>query len=79
MDSKLFDQYAEACNFPGVLDVSLFINPSQPPVAAKGRITWADAQGRAGIRFLSLEATSKHHLERWLAEKLQQEGWSRMS
>jgi DNA-binding NtrC family response regulator len=69
----------EPFKFPGVLDVSLFIHESQPPVTAKGRITWADAQGRAGIRFLSLEAASKHHLERWLAEKLQQEGWSRMS
>ena len=64
--------------FVGILDLAAHITEGQPAIVGKGKITWADAQGRAGVRFVSLEPSSQIRLEQWLAAKLDAEGWSKV-
>jgi hypothetical protein len=39
-------------------------------VDTKAELAWADASGRAGIKFTSMPATSRDHLERWLTVQI---------
>jgi DNA-binding response OmpR family regulator len=39
-------------------------------VETKAELAWADASGRAGIRFTTMPALSRDHLERWLTVQI---------
>jgi len=39
----------------------------------KGQVAWADGTGHAGIRFIEVPQSSQYQLERWLAERMQDE------
>jgi CheY-like chemotaxis protein len=39
-------------------------------IQAIGEITWADSEGRVGIRFLSVEPQIKTEIQRWVADSL---------
>lgn len=64
-------------NFPGVVDVEFSFAESGPKIALKGRITWADPQGNAGIRFVSVSRPLQKLIDNWITENKTQEGWSK--
>jgi DNA-binding NarL/FixJ family response regulator len=39
----------------------------------KGQIAWADATGRAGIRFVEVPQSSQYQLDNWLTERMKKE------
>ena len=39
----------------------------------RGEVAWADGLGRAGLRFLDVPQSSKHQLETWLSERINEE------
>jgi hypothetical protein len=64
-------------NFPGVVDVEFSFVESGPKITLKGRITWADPQGSAGIRFVSVPRQLQKLIDNWITENKTQEGWSK--
>jgi DNA-binding NtrC family response regulator len=62
--------------FVGPLEVSFNLPDMDRPVEAKGRMTWADAQGRAGVKFVSMATETQQRLDNWLTAKREQEGWA---
>jgi hypothetical protein len=56
---------------PPVQNVQLrFVLPGTSHlVEATGKVIWADDDGRAGMFFSGLTATSRHHLKHWLAKR----------
>ncbi len=68
---------AEPFRLTGPLDLALSL-PGQPePIRLKGKMTWADVTGRAGIQFQEVEVSSERRLNQWLATRLHEEGWDR--
>jgi two-component system, NtrC family, response regulator AtoC len=45
-------------------------------IVAQGRMVWADAHGKAGIRFTDLPSHCRDALNQWLLEIERQEGWT---
>ncbi len=43
---------------------------------ADGQVVWFEQEGKAGVRFTSLNAESQRHLESWVNRKIEEEGWS---
>jgi DNA-binding response OmpR family regulator len=39
----------------------------------RGNITWADATGKAGIRFIEVPQSSQYQLEKWLTDRIHSE------
>jgi c-di-GMP-binding flagellar brake protein YcgR len=39
----------------------------------RGNITWADASGKAGIRFVEVPQSSQYQLEKWLTDRIKSE------
>ncbi|HZU23085.1 MAG TPA: sigma 54-interacting transcriptional regulator [Terriglobales bacterium] len=68
---------AEPLRFTGIIDVIFSLQDGQSNIEAKGKMTWADAQGHAGIRFVSMAADAERRLNQWLQSRRQQEGWAR--
>ena len=64
-------------NFLGVFDVEFSFAESGPKITLKGRITWADPQGNAGIRFVSVPRQLQKLIDNWITESKTQEGWSK--
>lgn len=67
----------EPQNFPGVFEVEFKFGESAPKIRLKGRISWADSQGHAGIRFVSVARQVQKLIDDWITEKQTEEGWSR--
>ena len=44
-------------------------------VEAKGRLVWAEAGGRAGLRFIVIEPAIFVQLQHWTNKKMKDEGW----
>jgi transcriptional regulator with AAA-type ATPase domain len=63
--------------FPGVVDIEFSLTDSGPKIALKGRITWADHHGHAGIRFVSVSRPIQKQIDSWITENKTQEGWSK--
>ena len=61
--------------FGGVLDCSFLLPDSETLIQAKARVVWADASGRAGIRFIVLEPALYEEIYHWAARKMKEEGW----
>jgi DNA-binding NtrC family response regulator len=68
---------SEPFHLYGLLDIQLLLDPDQE-VKGRGKITWADAQGKAGLRFQTFEPDSQSRLEAWLGRKMREEGWARL-
>jgi DNA-binding response OmpR family regulator len=55
------------------LDKAVFVLPGRSAsVECKAELAWADANGRAGVRFGEMSAVSREHLDRWLSEQMEQ-------
>jgi hypothetical protein len=60
--------------FVGVIDVQFQIE--KVAMLAKGIMSWADAQGNAGIRFASMSRLFQQSLDDWVTRKRIEEGWA---
>ena len=69
------DSVSDANGFAGLLDVSFLLPESETVVQAKGRLVWAEAGGRAGLRFVVIEPAVFVQLQHWTNQKMKDEGW----
>jgi len=69
------DAVSDASGFGGLLDVSFLLPESEIVVQAKGRLVWAEAGGRAGLRFVVIEPAVFVQLQHWTNQKMKDEGW----
>jgi transcriptional regulator with PAS, ATPase and Fis domain len=69
------DVVADPNGFAGLVDVSFLLPDSETEIQAKGRLVWADAGGRAGLRFIVIEPALFEQLQRWTNRKMKDEGW----
>jgi PAS domain S-box-containing protein len=61
--------------FTGILAVSFLLPESGTVIHAKGRLMWADAAGKAGLRFVVIEPALFEQLQHWTNRKMNDEGW----
>jgi PAS domain S-box-containing protein len=69
------DALSDPAGFAGLVDVSFLLPESETVIQAKGRLVWADAGGRAGLRFVVVEPALFGQLQRWTNRKMKDEGW----
>ena len=69
------DAVSDANGFAGLLEVSFLLPDSETEVQAKGRLVWAEAGGRAGLRFVVIEPAVFVQLQHWTNRKMKDEGW----
>ena len=69
------DVVADPAGFAGLLDVSFLLPDSEIEIQAKGRLVWAEAGGRAGLRFIVIEPALFEQLQHWTNRKMKDEGW----
>ena len=69
------DGLTDTQRFGGLLDCSFLLPDSETLIQAKVRVVWADASGRAGIRFIVLEPALCQEIHHWTARKMKEEGW----
>ncbi len=69
------DAVSDPTGFAGLVGVSFLLPESETAIQAKGRLVWADAGGRAGLRFVVVEPALFGQLQRWTNRKMKDEGW----
>jgi transcriptional regulator with GAF, ATPase, and Fis domain len=69
------DSVSDANGFAGLVDVSFLLPDSETEIRAKGRVVWAEAGGRAGLRFVVIDPALFEHLQHWTNRKMKDEGW----
>ena len=69
------DAVGDPTGFAGLVDVSFLLPESDTVIQAKGRLVWADAGGRAGLRFVVVEPALFEQLQHWTNRKMKDEGW----
>ncbi len=69
------DVVNDPSGFAGLIDVSFLLPESEIEIQAKGRLVWADAGGRAGLRFVVIEPALFEQLQHWTNRKMKDEGW----
>jgi PAS domain S-box-containing protein len=69
------DVVSDPSGFAGLIDVSFLLPDSEIEIRAKGRLVWADAGGRAGLRFIVIEPALFEQLQHWTNRKMKDEGW----
>jgi len=69
------DAVSDPGGFAGLVDVSFLLPESEIVIQAKGRLVWADAGGRAGLRFVVVEPALFEQLQHWTNQKMKNEGW----
>jgi len=58
------------------LRVRFRLPDSDAPLELAARLAWADKNGRAGIAFTEVSSQVRKKLERWLYQKMAEEGWT---
>ncbi len=69
------DVVSNPSGFAGLVDVNFLLPDSDTVMQAKGRLVWADALGRAGLRFVVIEPALFEQLQHWTNRKMKDEGW----
>jgi PAS domain S-box-containing protein len=69
------DAVGDSTGFAGLLEVSFLLPEGETEVQAKGRLVWAEAGGRAGLRFVVIEPAIFVQLQHWTNRKMKDEGW----
>lgn len=64
--------------FAGIVDIEFSLPGSAEKMKLKGRITWADSLGNAGIRFVSVPRSAQQSIDDWIAKKRAEEGWAKL-
>jgi len=67
---------AEPFRCGGLVDLWFPLEEGVTSIEAKGKMTWADAQGHMGIRFVSMSTDTQRRLKSWLEARRQEEGWA---
>jgi hypothetical protein len=57
------------------VECSFILPDTETVIQAKVRVVWADAIGRAGIRFVVLEPALFEEIHHWTSRKMKEEGW----
>jgi hypothetical protein len=73
------DQVTDPGSFAGLLDVHFLLPDTDIEMQVKGRLMWADAGGRAGLRFVVIEPALFERLQQWSNQKMKDEGWETAS
>ena len=60
----------------GALTMNLDLPGNGPRIEAVGQLVWADAHGKAGVRFAEIAPEVLHELKSWLLQKQREEGWA---
>jgi DNA-binding NtrC family response regulator len=68
---------SEPLRFTGIIDIEFLLDEDAPAIQAKGKMSWADTQGHAGIRFAAMTPEMQRRLNSWLEARRQEEGWVR--
>jgi DNA-binding NtrC family response regulator len=66
---------AEPFRLGGIVEMLFYLEEARSPIEAKGKMTWADALGHAGLRFVSMTTETQRQLNTWLEARRQEEGW----
>jgi PAS domain S-box-containing protein len=66
---------ARSAQCDGLVDVSFQLPDEEIAVLAKARVVWAESEGRAGIKFISMEPDTLAKLQHWANRKMRDEGW----
>jgi len=69
------DVVSDPPSFAGLVDVAFLLPESETIIRAKGRLVWAEAGGRAGLRFVVVEPALFQKLQHWTNRKMKDEGW----
>jgi transcriptional regulator with PAS, ATPase and Fis domain len=69
------DAVSDPAGFAGLVDVAFLLPGSETVICAKGRLVWAEAGGRAGLRFVVVEPALFQELQHWTNRKMKDEGW----
>jgi transcriptional regulator with PAS, ATPase and Fis domain len=69
------DSVPDPVQVAGLLSVSFLLPETDVVIHAKGRLVWADAGGRAGLRFVVIEPALFEQLQHWTNQKMKDEGW----
>ena len=69
------DNVSDPGAFSGLLDVSFLLPETETVIHGKGRLVWADAGCRAGLRFVVIEPSLFEQLQYWTNSKMKDEGW----
>jgi PAS domain S-box-containing protein len=69
------DVVSDPTGFAGLVEVSFLLPESEIEIQAKGRLVWAEAGGRAGLRFVVIEPALFEQLQHWTNQKMKDEGW----
>jgi DNA-binding NtrC family response regulator len=73
------DAVSDPTGFSGLVDVSFLLPESETVINAKARLVWAEAGGRAGLRFVVVEPALFEQLQHWTNQKMKNEGWETQS
>jgi PAS domain S-box-containing protein len=69
------DGLTDPQRFSGLLECSFLLPETEILIQAKVRVVWADAAGRAGLRFVVLEPAMYQEIHHWTARQMKEEGW----
>jgi PAS domain S-box-containing protein len=61
--------------FSGLLDISFVLPDGHEVINCKARLVWADASGKAGARFVTIDPAQFQDLQRWTNCQMEREGW----
>ena len=67
---------SEPHRFNGVVDLEFNLSESGEKISLKGKVTWADSQDNAGIRFVSVPRQCQQLMDEWITRKRTEEGWA---
>jgi len=65
----------EPDRFGGLLSASFTLPESNEVIQCKVKLVWADAAGRAGARFLTIDPAQFQKLQHWTNHQMEREGW----
>ncbi len=69
----------DPARFTGIVELEFDLGSAESKLTLKGKMTWADAQGAAGIRFVSMSRATEELISRWVNAKRIEEGWVRLT
>jgi len=69
------DAVSDPAGFAGLVDVAFLLPETETVIRAKGRLMWAEAGGRAGLRFVVVQPALFQELQHWTNRKMKDEGW----
>ncbi len=64
-----------AAQCDGIIEAFFEVPGEDLHITAKARIVWAESQGRAGLRFVSMAGEELSKLQHWANRKMREEGW----